>query len=476
MKGITCKFFQLILLVILTFGFKNHCSALSFLTRPYLQHLTPNEVTIMWVMDGNNNHGWVMYGEGSQLDFQVTDTTRGLIQAYTRINRITLKDLQPGTTYSYQIFSREISQTTNTSATFGLTIQSAAYSFTTPGLTDTITSAVIFNDTHNDSEIITKLIRLAEIPSYDFVFLNGDILDSVPDENTILRNFIRPCTNYFATQKPFMAVRGEHETRNAFARNYFDYLQMGEDNQGYYAFTRGQVFFIALDSGEDKEDDNSEYSGLNAFEPYREEQALWLKNLMESDAYKQAKYRIVFMHLPTFSNTDTETFSIQHCRQLFNPLFNKYKIDALISGHTHKSGIILPDENHLYPIIIGGGYEKTTEESEYNAAVISLTAEPNLLDINIYDYAGRKIAEYSNPEKSETFNFIPKDDLVHKVYAKDNAINIETSENTNAEIYNVLGIRIKTLKLNVGMNEINGLNTAEIYILKIESQTYKVIL
>ena len=88
--------------------------------------------------------------------------------------------------------------------------------------------------------------------------------------------------------------------------------------------------------------------------------------------------------------------SIQHCRQLFNPLFNEYKIDALISGHTHKPGILLPDENHLYPIIIGGGNEKTTEESEYNAAVISLTAEPNLLDINIYDYAGRKIARITS--------------------------------------------------------------------------------
>lgn len=446
-------------------------AAITFVTQPYLQHLTPNEVTIMWTVDKNANYSWVMYGEGSQLNIKANDTIKGLIQAYSRINRITLKNLQPGTSYSYSVFSKEITATTNSSVSFGATIQSDTYTFTTPGLADTKTAAVIFNDTHNDSEIITKLLRLNEIPDYDFVFFNGDILDGIPDENAIVQNFINPCVSVFASTKPLMTVRGEGETRNQFARNYFDYFQMGENNQGYYSFTRGPVFYIVLDSGEDKQDNDATYSGLNAFEVYRQEQALWLKVQMESDAYKKALYRVVFMHLPTFINDGIETFSIQQCRQLFNPLFNDYNISALISGYTHKAGILLPNENHKYPIIIGGGFEKTTEQSDYNATIITLTADEQLFDVKVYDYGGTKVAEYNNPQ---TAAFNPKESTNH-IYLKNNNLYIETTKVTTVEIYTALGVKIKTCTLHLGTNEIGSLAGNKILLLKIGTQVYKLV-
>lgn len=59
--------------------------------------------------------------------------------------------------------------------------------------------------------------------------------------------------------------RGNHETRGSFARQLKDYFFYPEGNY-YTAFTRGPVRFVMMDSGEDKTDDNWEYSGLVSFD------------------------------------------------------------------------------------------------------------------------------------------------------------------------------------------------------------------
>ncbi len=64
------------------------------------------------------------------------------------------------------------------------------------------------------------------------------------------------------------------------------------DNEYFFAMTAGPVRFIFLDCGEDKPDDNYEYSGLNDFSAFRESQKAWLETEAKSDAFKNAKYRI----------------------------------------------------------------------------------------------------------------------------------------------------------------------------------------
>ena len=78
---------------------------------------------------------------------------------------------------------------------------------------------------------------------------------------------------------------------------------------------------------------------------------------MKSSAYRKAKYKVVMMHIPTFYSGDGH--GTLHCRKLFSPLFDKYKIDVLICGHTHTYGVHPPVAGkHRYPIIIGGGPTK----------------------------------------------------------------------------------------------------------------------
>jgi predicted phosphodiesterase len=368
-------------------------AALSFLTKPYLQHLTPNEVTVMWVTN-NNCRSWVEYRETGRSDsLKAVEITRGLVQVNNRINKVPLKSLKAGASYSYQVFSQEILRYTSGPVTFGTVIQSETYTFTTPGLTADSVSALIFNDLHDKGEsLLPHMIPLSGMPDYDFVFLNGDILDYLPDENSILKHLLIPCANLFASEKPFIAVRGNHETRHKFARNYFDYFRTGEDNRGYCTFTCGPAFFIALDSGEDKPDNHEAYSGLAAFDAWREEQAVWLEMQLQSEACRRALYKIVLMHIPPYESDGWH--GTMHCRKVFGPLFKQYNIDMLISGHTHKYGIYPPTDEHPYPLIIGGGRKTSPETTTGNTTVIKLYADTCQLTAEIVDYNGQKVGSY----------------------------------------------------------------------------------
>ena len=90
---------------------------------------------------------------------------------------------------------------------------------------------------------------------------------------------------------------GNHETRGFVARdlkNYFDY----KDDRFYYSFDNGPVHFVVLDCGEDKPDNNRYYYGLADYDSYRLEELEWLKKEVKSDAFRNAKHRIVIVHMP----------------------------------------------------------------------------------------------------------------------------------------------------------------------------------
>src|SRR5690606_8045725 len=105
-----------------------------------------------------------------------------------------------------------------------------------------------------------------------------DILSYINNETQITTMFRQAATS-FATSIPLFWTRGNHETRGSFARQFPDYLAL-PGGEFYYTFEQGPVFFIVLDTGEDKLDSSPEYSGLVDFFPYRREEGKWLKRLV----------------------------------------------------------------------------------------------------------------------------------------------------------------------------------------------------
>ncbi|MDI3318140.1 purple acid phosphatase family protein [Pinibacter soli] len=357
-----------------------------FTATPYLQHPTPDSMVVMFITN-LPSYSWVEYGETDALGQKAQSVTNGLVDAYTRINRIRLNKLKPGTKYYYRVVSKEITYLNPYSLSYKSTLQSDVLSFTTPLEHPEAMTCLIMNDLHDKPESIPHLMKLNGGNSYDFVFFNGDVFNWQVDEQQIVDHMLQPCISTFASEKPFLYVRGNHETRGQFRRELHHYFCNPQGNQ-YYTFTWGPVHFTVLDTGEDKTDDHREYSGIVDFDAYREQQQQWLNEVFQSRAFKKAPFKVVLMHIPPFYSGDWH--GTMHCRELFNPLFNKHHIDMCISGHTHTYGVHAPEKGqHQYPVIIGGGPKEGTR------TLIKLQAEARNLRLTMLDDSGKEVGNYT---------------------------------------------------------------------------------
>jgi len=351
---------------------------------PYLQSPSSSSMTIRWITN-MPCLSWVAYGESAEtLDQKQQVANLGLIQANNTVNVITLDNLKPGTTYYYKVCSKRIESFAPYKVIFGETYLSDIYSFRTIDPKAEQLSFLVFNDIHDRPESFPVLLKFNGNKQNDFVFLNGDMFNFQIDEDQIINNLLVPFGGLF-TNTPFFLSRGNHETRGKFARQLPDYFHRKGSNF-YFSMQYGSVYFIVLDSGEDKEDVNGEYYGMVDFDSYRLEQAAWLKKEIEKPAFKKAKHKVVFSHIPLYySGTWHGTM---HCREVWGDLFNKGKIDVLISGHTHVHGIhpAVPGE-HNYPIVIGGG------PLDHIRTIIKVNVDAKGLELAMIDDQGTSVGE-----------------------------------------------------------------------------------
>ncbi|WP_051293368.1 FN3 domain-containing metallophosphoesterase family protein [Olivibacter sitiensis] len=198
-----------------------------FLSPPYLQAMTPISVDIVFTTS-NKSYSWVEYGI-SELNEKAQEEEDGLVEAFQRINSIRLKDLKPGTTYRYRVISKEITLFKPYELVYGKEIGSEVYSFTTPIAESERVSCLILNDIHDRPHSFHDLLSLPDIKPYDFVFLNGDMFDYQENEQQIFDHLVLPITALFASEKPFIMSRGNHETRGKFRREFKDYFSYPTD-------------------------------------------------------------------------------------------------------------------------------------------------------------------------------------------------------------------------------------------------------
>ncbi|RPE12846.1 metallophosphoesterase family protein [Chitinophaga lutea] len=323
-------------------------AAYAFACPPYLQNPEPTAVTIMW-MSNRPSYAWVEHGETETLGKTAHHSEGGIVDSYNTLHRVRLENLQPDTTYYYCVKSKEIADFQPYKLTYGETISSQMFSFKTPARKPQEVSWLVLNDIHDRPQSIPHLVGLNKDP-YDFVFFNGDIFDYQTDEKQIIDHLLQPAGQAFASVKPFIFTRGNHETRGKFRRELGNYF----DGPYYFTKTWGPVHFTVIDTGEDKTDDHPVYAGIVDFDKYREQQAEWFQKVVQTPEFKKAPFRVVMMHIPHYYSGDWH--GPMECRRLFAPLFEKHKIDLFLAGHTHRYGVHQPVAGqHAYPIVIGGG-------------------------------------------------------------------------------------------------------------------------
>lgn len=271
-------------------------SCLDFLSGPSLQELTETSVKICWVTNQSTT-SWLEYGQPKALGKTARNSQHGLFDANLPVEKAILTGLKPGTQYHYRTVSVEIKEYRAYYLEYGDTLHSDIHSLTTLHNDLNSFSFIAFNDIHDRPDFIGDMVKREE--DFDFVVMLGDIMGHIDHDKYIVRNILAPASEYFAKEKPFLYKRGNHEARGSQARKLSDYIETPEVNF-YYSFRYGPVFFIVLDTGEDKPDTNQYYYGLTAFEHYRAQQGAWFEKVVNSIDFKDASFRILLIHWPVF--------------------------------------------------------------------------------------------------------------------------------------------------------------------------------
>jgi len=331
---------SVIIFFLLIFRIVNAQTDFAFTCTPFLQNMQDGEVTVFWEVNRNAT-SWVEMGQTSQLGTNVISSKAGMIDIGSGIQKIKLKNLQPGQKYFYRVCSKEVTSLTGYSASFGNTIKSNIYSFNAKPQSPNSFAFLVFNDLHVNTEnsgFVSSVVNKNK--DINFVVFNGDIVNDYNNESDFCKLIFSPFSKGFGTEKPSYMLRGNHETRGAAARSYYKYVATPTGNF-YYTFKWGNVFFVALDCGEDKPDNlYSSYFDLADYDNYRTEQAEWLKEVVQSNEYKNAKVRIVFNHMPMVNETintgSYEDHGLNDNSSKFLSVLNNTGVNLVLSGHTHQ--------------------------------------------------------------------------------------------------------------------------------------------
>ena len=325
---------------------------------PYLQNVTEEGATVIWGTSGDalswvevapdgNDH---FYAEERPQFFQTKHGRRTVGKLHT----VRIRDLQPGTFYRYRVCSKEVLEMNPAKVVYGTTIctdvfRHLPFRFKTRSADQDSLALVIVNDIHENSEMLGNLLADVKKGRYDFVFFNGDMVNNMSSEQQLINGFIGKSTELFASEIPFYFARGNHETRGNFSDHYLDYFPTST-NEPYYAFRQGPVFFIVLDGGEDKPDSDIEYYGLADFDRYRADQVAWLKEVVATEAFRSAPFKVVITHVPPINTTWHGPLEV---KKHFLPILNEAGVDLMICGHLHAYHYISAGESDCsFPVLI----------------------------------------------------------------------------------------------------------------------------
>ncbi|MFD1768802.1 metallophosphoesterase [Sphingobacterium suaedae] len=353
---------------------------------PYLQGLTDNSVSIVWTTN-SPSIGWVELAPDDKSHFYQQQrpkyfAAKNGFKTVGKVHEVKLVDLQPNTTYRYRVYSQEVLKHVGTDVRYGQTVATGVYrqaplQFTTNGSTSQDLHFAVVNDIHGKNDLLKDLLGQVNLKATDFVVFNGDMVDNLLSEEQMFGGFMDTATALFASEIPMYYARGNHETRGPFAFEYAKYFPTSTGHL-YYSFTKGDACFVVLDCGEDKPDTDIEYSGIVDMDAYRTQQAKWLKTVVSSPAYTNAKYKIIICHMPPFGGWHGE----EDIAKKFVPILNESGAQIMLSGHLHRHIIQQPNTICNFPVVVNA-----------NTHVLKVDMNQQKASFKMYDRSGKFVEQ-----------------------------------------------------------------------------------
>ncbi|MFB3825973.1 MAG: metallophosphoesterase [Bryobacteraceae bacterium] len=235
--------------------------------------------------------------------------------------KVPLTGLKPGTTVHYQAFPGE----------------EGKGAFKVPPAGAAKFEFVVFGDTRTRHDLHRRVVQAIAAVNPDFVLHTGDLVTDGYDmaqwpvffgiEREMLRKTV------------FFPVLGNHERNNARFHEFFDVTTP------YYSFDWGGAHFTLLNS------DVANVSLNNAArDRFWSQQVRWMEEDLARN--QKAPSRFVVMHHPPFTAYQKASHMSKEALSLV-PLFEKYKVSAVLSGHDHTYQHHV--KNGVHYVITGGG-------------------------------------------------------------------------------------------------------------------------
>jgi predicted phosphodiesterase len=128
-------------------------------------------------------------------------------------------------------------------------------------------------------------------------------------------------------QRPAFLIAGNHDYDNYYEdlmpRQYLKHAHGATGGPTYFAWQQEAACFIALDP-------NGQFPlGFN------DTQQQWLMQQLQSDAWRQARWRFLLVHQPPYGQGWAGYAGDNFARELVDSLAENYHVDFVLSGHIH---------------------------------------------------------------------------------------------------------------------------------------------
>lgn len=359
---------------------------------PYLQQVTDEGFTVVWTtnMDATS---WVEVAPDDGSHFYAAERPKYYDshigkRRIGRLHRVRVEGLDPGTTYRYRIMQQGVlCEEGNKRVILGEgygsdILKHKPYTATTLDESKDKTEFWVVNDIHARDSVFRLLLKGVEKAKPDFVCFNGDMLSSMESERQLFDGYLNSAAELLTPAGvPIVAARGNHENRGSFSSKFLDYFPTST-GEVYYAFRQGPVYFLVLDCGEDKPDSDIRYYGMSTTDAYREQEARWLQQVVQSEEYRSAPVHIVILHM--IPGGKGSWHGEQELRRLFVPILNEASVDVMLCGHYHRYAYIDDGSRGTkFPILVNSNNDK-----------LVVKADRKGIDIDVVNTRGESIKRH----------------------------------------------------------------------------------
>jgi Calcineurin-like phosphoesterase len=178
-------------------------------------------------------------------------------------------------------------------------------------------------------EVAREMEAYRQVVGFSFVLMLGDNIYGGDHPSDFVRKFEQPYKPLLDAGVKFYASLGNHDSPN---ESQYKLFNMGGDR--YYSFKKNDVAFFVLDS------------------TYMSPQQLtWLEDQLQK---ANSAWKICYFHHPLYSDAKFHGPDLD-LRSVLIPLFQKFGVNVVFSGHEHVYERLKPQDGIYYFVLGNSG-------------------------------------------------------------------------------------------------------------------------